>query len=818
MRRPDIALRQERAAGTVVLRRPGAGGGNPLVLLHGIGSRAASWEPLLAMLDRRIEAIAWDAPGYGNSAPLPEAAPAPADYAARLAAVLDELGLSRVVLAGHSLGALFAASFAALHPDRLAALALLSPAPGYGVPPGAPLPQSARARIADLQRLGPAAFAAARAPRLVHRPEAKSDIVAAVRQAMATMRSEGYAQAVRALGAGDLLADAARIAAPALVAVGAEDTVTPPAGARLAFAALAHGLQLVEVPNVGHALPQEAPAVIANLLERTHLHAHLTNGSRAMDQPGQLDAGTETETAGEAVARALADLGVTTMFGVISIHNMPILDAVARQGRIRFVPARGEAGAMNMADAYARVSRRLGVALTSTGTAAGNAAGAQVEALTAGSPVLHITTQVDRAFIDRDRAAIHDVRRQPEMLKAISKEYVRLWEPRAAADAVAAAARTALTAPAGPVSLEIPVDVQRAVAPSRPGPASCHVEPALPDPRRLDALAAMVMRSPRPMLWLGGGARGASASAAALADRGFGVVTSTNGRAVVAEAHPHSLGAFTMTEDAQRLYDDADLMIVVGSRLRGNETRNNTLRLPRLLAQIDADTTQAGRNYPTQLFVAGDARLALEGLLARLPAALPVDQAFLRSVGEARAASEAALRAALGPYGAIADALGARVEPGRHPWVRDVTIANSTFGNRLVRIAAPHLGVHALGGGIGQGIAMAIGAALAGEPAKTIALIGDGGAQLMVGELATAVETRADVVFVLMNDRGYGVIRNIQDAQYRRPTSLCQHPDAGFRADLPRRRAAPCEGRVRRSLRPGAGRGAGRGRPPGRRG
>src|SRR6201992_4192665 len=107
------------------------------------------------------------------------------------------------------------------------------------------------------------------------------------------------------------------------------------------------------------------------------------------------------EAVGDAIARALADLGVTTVFGVISIHNMPILDAIARHGRIRFIPARGEAGAMNMADAYARVSRSLGVVVTSTGTAAGNAAGSQVEALTAGSPVLHITTQVDREFARR---------------------------------------------------------------------------------------------------------------------------------------------------------------------------------------------------------------------------------------------------------------------------------------------------------------------------------------------------------------------------------------------------------------------------------
>ena len=476
-------------------------------------------------------------------------------------------------------------------------------------------------------------------------------------------------------------------------------------------------------------------------------------------------AATVNEPVGDIIARALADIGVTTAFGVISIHNMPVLDAIARQGRIRFVPARGEAGAMNMADAFARVSRSLGVVITSTGTAAGNAAGSQVEALTAGSPVLHITTQVDREFMDLDRGAIHDVPRQPDMLKAVSKHYIRVREPAGAVDALLEAATVALTAPSGPVSLEIPIDVQRLkVAPQKL--AGMPVIPLrTPDPDRLDALAEKVRQAKRPMLWLGGGARGAAAAATALAQRSFGIVTSTNGRAVVPEGHPHSLGAFNMTREAEEIYGRSDLMIVVGSKLRGNETQNNKMRLPRLV-QVDADPLQAGRNYPVELFVAGDARLALEGLLARLPEKLAVDQDFLAEIGTARARGEAALRKALGPYVPLADALNRRVEQGGHPWVRDVTISNSTFGNRYVRLAEPRLGVHALGGGIGQGIAMGIGAAAARVPAKTIALLGDGGAQLMIGELATAVESSANVVYVMMNDRGYGVIRNIQDAQY----------------------------------------------------
>jgi acetolactate synthase-1/2/3 large subunit len=202
------------------------------------------------------------------------------------------------------------------------------------------------------------------------------------------------------------------------------------------------------------------------------------------------------------------------------------------------------------------------------------------------------------------------------------------------------------------------------------------------------------------------------------------------------------------------------------------------------LVQIDADTGQAGRNYPVQQFIAGDARLALEGLLERLPARLNIDADFLAAIGAARTRSEATLRAALGPYTAVADALNARVHKAGHPWVRDVTISNSTFGNRYVHLASPHLGVHALGGGIGQGVAMAIGAALAGTPAKTIALIGDGGAMVNLGELATAVDAQANVVFVLMNDRGYGVIRNIQDAQFggRRYYADLHTPDFGLLA------------------------------------
>lgn len=475
---------------------------------------------------------------------------------------------------------------------------------------------------------------------------------------------------------------------------------------------------------------------------------------------------SKTETVGDFIAHYLAEIGVTTIFGVISIHNMPILDAVARQERIRFVPARGEAGAMNMADAYARVSGRLGVCITSTGTAAGNAAGAQAEALTAGSRVLHVTTQVDLAYADRDRAAIHDVPRQPQMLRGVSKSVYRMWDAKGAIGALTAAASDALSAPAGPVSLEIPVDVQRSqaviMAAVHPPALTC---PSAPQ-SAVEEMAKLIISARRPLIWLGGGARGAVREASELMRRGFGVVTSTNGRAVVSEEQPANLGAFNMGPEAIELYESCDLMLVVGSRLRGNETRNNKMPLPRPLLQIDADASQGGRNYPVEVFAHGDAANTLSRLLELLPRELDVDSALSFDIARLRAQAEGRLRDTLGPYAVVAEAINEAVGQGGNPWVRDVTISNSTYGNRYVRLTDPRQGVHALGGGIGQGVAMGVGAALASEGPKAITLLGDGGTMLGLAEMITAVEENAPLVYVLMNDKAYGVIENIQDAQY----------------------------------------------------
>ncbi len=526
---------------------------------------------------------------------------------------------------------------------------------------------------------------------------------------------------------------------------------------------------------------------------------------------------TERISVGELVARFLEECGATAAFGVISIHNMPILDAFGRraerakanglQAPIRFVPARSEPGAVNMADAHARVAGGIGVAITSTGTAAGNACGAMVEALTAGTPLLHLTGQIEVPYLDQDLAYIHEAPAQLDMLKAVSKAAFRVHSADTALGTLREAARIALTPPRGPVSIEIPIDIQMAEIPLPASIAPAAIAVAQPNAAELDLLAERLAVARRPLLWLGGGARHATRAVRRLLDLGFGAVTSVQGRGVIAEDDQRSLGAFNLYAPVEQFYSTCDAILVVGSRLRSNETLKYKLKLPRPLMRIDIDPQQQGRCYADDLFIVADGALALDGLADRLTGRMKVDSSFARDLAAAREAAERVVVDGLGPYGTLLAALQ-RVAGRNFVWVRDVTVSNSTWGNRSLHIFGPRDGVHALGGGIGQGVQMAIGAAIATETAatakgaaiaagtrKTLCLVGDGGLQVNIGELATMVQENANVVVILMNDRGYGVIRNIQDAQYggRRYFSDLHTPDFALHAQsigLPFRRVS----------------------------
>ncbi|NNE80278.1 MAG: alpha/beta hydrolase [Silicimonas sp.] len=263
----------EKSGGVSFIARKG--NGPDVVFLHGIGSNAVSFQPLFESLPENLNLVAWNAPGYLGSEPLEEPWPLAEDYAYALARMLDGLDLSSVHLVGHSLGTLIAASFARLFPDRVRGLVLASAACGHGVPRGGEMPQKVRARIDDLHRLGPEAFARARAANLVHRPEANEAIVTRVEAAMATVNPGGYEQAVRLLASGDLCGDLKHVPVRPGFIIGAEDRVTPLDQTNAAAAAweAAYGRRptVKRIEGAGHAVylqkPGEFCAALSELLE-----------------------------------------------------------------------------------------------------------------------------------------------------------------------------------------------------------------------------------------------------------------------------------------------------------------------------------------------------------------------------------------------------------------------------------------------------------------------------------------------------------------------------------------------------------------------
>lgn len=474
---------------------------------------------------------------------------------------------------------------------------------------------------------------------------------------------------------------------------------------------------------------------------------------------------SEMITVGEAIARTLEQYNVEAIYGVISIHNLPIADAVGQRGKIRFVPARGEAGSVTMADAHGRFSG-LGVALTSTGAGAGNAVGALVEAMNACTPLLHLTGQVEKTWLDADTGFIHETRDQLTFLKASSKRAYRISNASQALAILHKAIQEAKMPPCGPVSVEIPIDIQGAKIPASLVTAALKAAPAAKaDSATVDALWAQLRQAKRPLLWLGGGAIGSAAAVKKLADAGMTVISSTHGRGVLPDAHRASLRAFHNSPSVEALMAQCDFTLVAGSRLRSNETRSWTLELPSPRVQIDIDPAAASRNYLMDNTLIADCASLLAALAEKAQGREWGNVQWDAQVKEAVALADSGLREQCGAYAQLNDAI-AQALPDDGILVRDITVSGSLWGSRLFRAHGPLMNIHSLAGAIGMGLPMAIGTAIANPQRKVVGLVGDGGLSLNLGELATLAQEKANVTLIVMNDGGYGVMRGIQDKYF----------------------------------------------------
>ncbi|MFH9436150.1 thiamine pyrophosphate-binding protein [Streptomyces sp. DH1] len=464
------------------------------------------------------------------------------------------------------------------------------------------------------------------------------------------------------------------------------------------------------------------------------------------------------DNGGGLLAAHLKSLGVDTVFGIVSVHNLPLVEAVEADPELRFVPVRHEASAVNAADAHGRARGSIGCALTSTGTGAGNAAGSLIEALSSGTAVLHITGQVESAHLGSGRGFIHETKDQLGMLAAVSTYAATVTSARDAGRVLREATAAALAAPGGPASVEWPIDLQYAVQEDDGESAPASGAP-VPDASALAGARDLLASARRPLIWAGGGATTARDQLLALLEAtGAGLLTSNSGRGSVPEDHEQVVGNFATTPAARALLADADVLVTVGTHFRSNETADYGLRLPEAHIQIDVDAAALGRVYPARHALHGDAGAVLPPLTE---AAVRADADWTDRVRRVREEVRAALHDGIGPQAAICDALAAALPRGAVV-ARDVTIPSSAWGNRLLPIHDPRANVFPRGGGIGQGLAMGIGAALARPDEPTVVIAGDGGLAVHLGELLTLAQERPRLTLIVFNDGGYGVLRNMQ--------------------------------------------------------
>jgi acetolactate synthase I/II/III large subunit len=473
-------------------------------------------------------------------------------------------------------------------------------------------------------------------------------------------------------------------------------------------------------------------------------------------------------TVADALLKELERIGVDTVFGIISIHNIPFYDALERHGGFRVVTARHEGAVVNMADAYARVSGKVGVALTSTGTGAGNAAGAIIESWNGGAPLLHITGQVSSPYIETGRGYIHDCKDQFGMLKSISKNAHRVRRPEQAPAVFREGIIEAMTPPSGPVSIEVPIDFQAALINVPALVVTSERRPGLSD-REIVPAVERLLGAKRPIIWAGSGAMFSDSSAEVTALMQLldaAVITTQSGRGIVPEKDSRCIGHFATFQALKDFVWKADLLISIGVRFRGNETSNWSLTPPAEHIGIDADPEAINRNYPHSIGLVGDAKPILSALVRLLQARQPKPKPEYREeVSALHRALRKQVRDTMGAWEGILDGIQEFL-PEDAVLVRDVTVPATTWGSRLIVRDHPRTTVHASAGGIGQALPMAIGAQIAAQSKTVVTLCGDGGLLVNIGELAVARQESAPIIVILFDDSAYGVLRNIQNAHF----------------------------------------------------
>lgn len=470
-------------------------------------------------------------------------------------------------------------------------------------------------------------------------------------------------------------------------------------------------------------------------------------------------------TGAELLIRRLRDLGVRHVFGYPGGPLTPLYDALYHEPAIRHVLARDERGAGFMADGYARVTGQPGVCLAVCGPGAFNALTPIANAFSDSVPVLLISGQVPTRARGGPRSGFYHENDQIGAFARITKYRAHIEHVDDIVPIVDAAWQAMTHGRPGPVFLDAPVDMMAALT-------GTNILPPLPKrstPTRPEIadIARLLQTWQRPLLMAGGGvvSAGAEKELVQLAERlGAPIFHTFMGKGVVPSEHPLCAGtpwkestsdATDMASRIAPLFAEADGLLAVGCRFTQVITGSWALKPPPQLAQIDVDPDEIGRHYPVSVGMVADARLALSGLLAALPAeartpwAAPAPHRPPRLLGGWDVLGP--LRRALPPEAIVV----ADVTQLGYMMLVDHPVSRS---RRFLHPAAAI--------SMGFGLPAAIGAKAAWPELPVVAVMGDGCFQMTGLELATAVQEKLPVVVVLANDNALTLIKAIQKRRF----------------------------------------------------
>ncbi|MBL7494958.1 thiamine pyrophosphate-binding protein [Frankia sp. CNm7] len=453
----------------------------------------------------------------------------------------------------------------------------------------------------------------------------------------------------------------------------------------------------------------------------------------------------------ELLTAQLASEGVEVIFGIPGIHLMHVLDALYDEGRLRFITTRHEQATTYMADGYARVTGRPGVAMVVPGPGVYNAASGLATAWASSSPVLLIAGQIEHHAVGRGLGMTHEIHDQLEVVRPITKSCERV----ASADDLAAAVRRAFAVMTDgrprPAEIEISPELFAAVsggATASPTPPARHE----PDLDLVDKAAELLASATAPLVVGGAGVVLADATDAFTAVAEWlqaAVVNTREGKGCIDERHPLFVGTAWVNRRLRPAIERADVVLAVGTRCHGLN-----LRPDQVLVHLDVDPDEFGKHGNPAVAVEGDARLSLEALLAALDARGAARPPRGDDLAEARSTIDAGLRA-VGPQYEMVTALRDAI-----PEDGVLAVGTTTVGymcHLAYRAYAPRTYItSSYMGTLGYCFPTALGAKVGRPDLPVVSVNGDGGFMFCAAELATAVQYGINVVTVVFNDSAYG--------------------------------------------------------------